>query len=394
MNLLLQLLQGRKVAIVGNGNVKEDHSAEIDSADVVIRFNHFYNYDSGLVGKKVDIVLQTITPMYYNASNRHDDIVREQKPIVFLVKNHFPYDTKLHEIYGKDVKVENYTRVFDAYKPYTTGTTALAYLADHLINAEVRCYGFQDDVDWERYLATDAKNFHVLPIERSIMMDSINRLEALKITEPHKEIEKKVVIPVKKTSLGFAGKNRLLIDNCIKEAQKSKIPIVIVGDDEELMRRVEKEYGVEICILPEIKPLSDVTNTLKDWRDKTGYAGYLAIVLCTSPRLKAEWIDKAFDELRFAPISATATPLTFKPTAIYQKAGGVFVKACLAMPPASVARQLLPETVRITGAVVACHTDALDFESFYDAGVMRPVIVTEEEALDIDTKEDYEKRYK
>lgn len=57
------------------------------------------------------------------------------------------------------------------------------------------------------------------------------------------------------------------------------------------------------------------------------------------------------------------------------------------MPSASVARQLLPETVRITGAVVAAHTDALDFESFYDAGVMRPIIVNEDEALDIDSKE-------
>jgi hypothetical protein len=36
-------------------------SKEIDSHDIVIRLNHFYNYDSGLVGKKVDMLFVTPT---------------------------------------------------------------------------------------------------------------------------------------------------------------------------------------------------------------------------------------------------------------------------------------------------------------------------------------------
>ena len=47
MNQILQLLWGKKIAIIGNGLVPVDVSKEIDACDVVIRFNHFYNYDTG-----------------------------------------------------------------------------------------------------------------------------------------------------------------------------------------------------------------------------------------------------------------------------------------------------------------------------------------------------------
>lgn len=391
MNLLLQKLQGRKVAIVGNGNVSEDYSSEIDAADVVVRFNHFYNYDSGKVGRRVDIVLQTITPMYFDAKNRHDDIVRAQRPHVFLVKNHFTYDTNLHKVYGDAVRVENTTRFFDAYAPYTTGTTALAYLADKLTNAEVRCYGFQDEADWRRYLATDAKNFGVRPDERGVMLDSIKRLESLKITDAYKGIDRCIVVPVKQNSTGAPGKNRALLSRCLEELKACKIPITVVGDDTELLSTAHGVYGVDVCPLPSIGSFVDVTETLRQWRVRSGYVGDVALVQCTSPKLKSGWVSGAIDGLKYAPIVATAARLTFKPTAVYVRAGGVFVRACTHLPAASVARQLLPESVRITGAVEAFHTDALDFTSFWDAGIMAPLIVSEEEASDVDTVKDLEK---
>jgi len=78
MNRLLQMLNGKRIAIVGNSAVGRNYSNEIDSADVVIRFNHFYNYDSGLVGRRVDIVLQTVAQAWYDAVNSgkaHIDII-------------------------------------------------------------------------------------------------------------------------------------------------------------------------------------------------------------------------------------------------------------------------------------------------------------------------------
>lgn len=388
MNYLLSLLEGRRVAIVGNGNVKEDLSKEVDSADVVVRFNHFYNYDSGRVGRRVDVVMQTITPMYFEAKDRHDDVVRAQRPVVFLVKNHFTYDTRIHVVYGSDVRVENATRLFGAYGPFTTGTTVLAYLSEKLENAEVRCYGFQDEEDWNRYLKTDAKGYNVQPFEREVMMKSIGILESLKITEPPKETRRAVVVPVKRNSTGVPGKNRLLLDRCLAEAKRAGFPISVIGDDDELLHKAHAEHGVDITPLPSIDAFADVTDSLREWRARSGFFGEVALVQCTSPRMRHEWISEAFKGLEFAPVAATATRLGFKASAIYVKEGNVFVRACQTLPPTSVARQRLPETVRVNGAVVAVHTDAFDFPSIFDAGVLRPVLVSEEDSLDVDVRED------
>lgn len=53
------MLEGKDVVIVGNKEEEEDKSEEIDSGDVVIRINNFYNYGSGKVGKRVDALILT-----------------------------------------------------------------------------------------------------------------------------------------------------------------------------------------------------------------------------------------------------------------------------------------------------------------------------------------------
>ena len=180
----------------------------------------------------------------------------------------------------------------------------------------------------------------------------------------------------------------MLLGHCLDEAKKAGYPITVVGDDDELLHKAHSEHGVGIMPIPSIGAFSDVTDSLREWKVRSGYCGDVAIVQCTSPRLSHEWIEKTFGGLKHAPICATAARLTFKPSAIFLREGGVFVKACQTLPPASVARQKLPETVRITGAVVTVHTDAFDFPSLYDAGVMNPVIVSEEDSIDIDNRSD------
>ena len=38
-----KMIEGKRVAIVGNMTPSEDLSEEIDNHDIVIRINHFYN---------------------------------------------------------------------------------------------------------------------------------------------------------------------------------------------------------------------------------------------------------------------------------------------------------------------------------------------------------------
>ena len=396
MNRLLQMLYGKRIAIVGNSMVSRDYSAEIDGADVVIRFNHFYNYDSGLVGKRVDIVLQTVAQAWYDAVNSgkaHIDIVQKQRPAIFLVKRPDHYDTNVHRAYGKGIRVDNGTNWFQPWWKFTTGTCSLCYLAQNLTNAEVHVYGFSNegyDDAWLNYIATDAKHYsNVADEERPVMLNAIAQLQSLKIVEPPlKEVPKAIVVPIKANSQGAPKKNKKLLIPCLEKLTKLNYPIYVVGDDYDLLHQAKKKYKINTVEVPQIGALDDVTKTLRKWQVETGFSGDIALVQCTSPYLKPEWVEKCFEGLALASLTATAVPLEFKPTAIFREENGVYLPNSQALPPASVARQLLPKTVRITGAVECFHTDALAFDSLYQVGVMQPIIV--DNAVDIDTTEQLE----
>lgn len=395
MNRLLQILEGRTISIVGNGNVRTNVSSEIDAADVVVRFNNFYNYDSHNVGRRVDLVMQTITDRWFNTLEKHIDVIRTQRPEIFIVKRPDTYNTKVHDVYGDGIRVNKMlAREFAPWYRFTTGTCVLAYLAQNLKNASVRCYGFQDDDDWERYITSDARQYAGgKKDERQVMMESIKKLESLSITKPHVEIPRVIVVPIKRNSEGAQGKNKILIRPCINEILLCKYPIYIVGDDCELLRELKSEYGdlINTHLTHPIQRNADVTETLRLWSLESGYCGDVALVQCTSPHLRHEWVHKCFDSLSRSPISATACDVGFKPTALFTLEGNVFVPYSSTMPPASVARQKLPLTIRITGAVEAFHTDCLAFPSFFMAGTLEPVMISKTEALDVDTKEDLQK---
>ena len=399
MNRLLQILDGRKVAIVGNGPEAQDRSAEIDSADVVVRFNDFYNYDSGRVGKRVDVVLQTVASAWFErfkAGKLEASLkaVREQRPAIFLVKRPDNYRTDTHAVYGEGVRVDNLARFFEPWWKYTTGGAALSYLAANLVNAEVRAYGFArgNDPAWRAYVAGDAKHYaDVADEERAAVTAAIDTLESLRISRPGEgKVPRCVVVPVKAVSQGAPGKNRALLRRCLEKLRDAECPVsgwhvFCTGDDIELLHEVR-----DLCTpvpLPAIAALADVTDTLRKWQVETGFCGDVVLAQCTSPGLRPEWIERCFNALARAPVAATCVELGFKPTAIFRKENNVWVPASQALPAATVARQLLPPAVRFTGACTAFHTDALACDSLFQAGVMEPVMVCEEDSLDVDTPE-------
>lgn len=392
MNRLLQLLDGRKIAIVGNGVPASDESAEIDSAEVVVRFNDFYNMPTGRVGRRVDIVLQTVAKAWFERFHAGQlsaslAAVREQRPAIFLVKRPDNYRSDTHAVYGEGVRIDNLASLFEPWWRFTTGTAALCYLAQNLKNAEVRCYGFQDEAAWQSYIATDAKHYSAVAAEeRKVMLAAIAALEELKITEPKDgAVPRCVVVPVKANSSGAPGKNRILLRGCLEKLQGLGMAVYATGDDIELLHAVK-----DLCIpvpLSAIGATDDVTKTLRRWQVDTGFCGDVALVQCTSPKMKPEWVVQCFEALERAPVAATCVELGFKPTAIFREENGVFVPNSQALPPASVARQLLPRAVRITGAVETFHTDALARESFFEYGTLEPVVIDESDALDVDTAE-------
>lgn len=387
-------LYGKTVAIVGNGPVTKDFSEEIDALDVVIRFNHFYRYDDGLTGKRVDMVCQTIAKAWFDAPNKHLDVIRKYGAEIFLIKQPQHYIPDVHSYYGTDIKVSDYTRFFTNHSKFTTGGAFLVWLSQNLTNSLVRVYGFNPGPTWDSYIAGDAAHYSQVAAEERIAVDAaISKLERLEITD--KSIIpclRRIVIPVKGNSLEAPNKNKVLLPGCIRECLKVGLPITVITDSDELIDKNNTNSLVEYFKVPTISPLVDVTDTLRYWRDTTGYFGEIALVQCTSPRLKSSWIDMCFNKLSVAPVVATATVLDFKANAIFlQSTGGIYIPGMPMLGFQSVPRQRLPKAVRITGAVEAFHSDNLDLDSLWMGGRVEMVEVSKEDSLDVDSLEELEK---
>lgn len=384
MNRLLFKLIGKKISIIGNGPVNQDYSNIIDSSDIVIRFNHFYRYDENLTGKRVDIVCQTFSKTWYKTENKHEDIIRKYNAEVFMIKRPHNYSTEVHKYYGNDIKVSDTTRYFAKYDKYTTGGAFLIWLSHNLTNAKVSIYGF-DPSTWNHYIDTDANQYkHVANIERKQVDIAIAKLQKLTITNTNNiQYQTRIVIPIKQYSQDANNKNKYLLPHCIEVCKQTNIPITVLTDDCSILN----QYDIDYYLVPEIEQLSDVTNTLRLWRDKTNYFGDIILVQCTSPYLQKQWILDCLEKLSVAPITATATRITYKPNAIFLEShNNTWKHAIPQLGPPSVPRQKLPRAMRITGAVEAFHSDNLDLESLWLGGRVELIEIPEEYSLDIDTE--------
>lgn len=206
-------------------------------------------------------------------------------------------------------------------------------------------------------------------------------------------MNKIVLIPIKAKSQEVYNKNHLLINNLLSHIITIPYPIHILTDDTSLKTIIKEEYirKVNITVIPKIEKYSDVTNSIKVWQQITNYNGDIALTHCTAPYIQQSWIIDCLDKLKNAPFSATACDINFKATALYKNVDGKYVVYSKDAPFPSVARQLLPKTIRITGAVVAFNTKVLDKESIYDVDYIEPVMIDEKYSLDVDTIEDLEK---
>lgn len=388
----LEIIDGRKVAIVGNGEVAEDKSAEIDSADIVIRFNHFYNYDSGKVGKKVDVIIQTFTGAWVNSKNKHEDVIRAQMPKIFNGKRPELYNpAQVADFLSPDICISDLYPELEPYTRFTTGGAFLAWISSKKRNAEFKVYGFPRGEAADKYFATDAKHYaKVKDEELAAQTRAISILEQMRIEKPREERKSVVVVPFKAKSEGAPRKNDILMPKLLAKIKDLGYRIVLIGDGEELGEKMKAEFGVDFYKTP-AATTGEVTDDLRLWRDMTDYHGEIIYLQCTSPKLKVEWIDKCLEARKCAPVSATCVKLDFKVNGIFGCANGVWAQVVTSFGAPSVPRQRLPECVHLTGAVFAFHSDALSRASFYQAGSLRPVIVDEEDALDVDTQKDLEK---
>lgn len=401
MNEFLQHLKGKNVMVVGNAPVADDHSIDVNAADVVVRFNHFYNLESGKVGEKTDVVIQTFTSAWRAANNKHLDILEKYDATIFLGKKPKGYTPDIAKMLGKR-KVVNLARLFAPFAPMTTGGVALCYIAsalDQLEGTKIKVIGFgmEDEAIWRKYVETDAARYQpVADNERAAVKEAIAKIHAFSenqvVTPSFDTNDYRIVIPVKETSTGAEGKNYKLLPILLKKLTDACLgdKITVVSDSDGLVAFARCNFGIECVKVDKIDSRKVVTETLREWRDKTGYCGKVILAHCTSPTMKVEWITNVAEELKHCSLCATAFAMTEKLTALYFSNGGVYEQVGLNFGRTDKPRQELPKVIKMSGGVFGFHSDALDFPSFFDCGYMNPVIIRED-ALDVDTEEDLDK---
>lgn len=239
------LINGKTVALVGNGPINENLSEEIDSHDIVIRINHFYNYDSGNAGKKVDAIFATPTPFWAELppEERHQDIIEQQKPLVFILKHEQRIDNNIIKNHYKGCKIYGFSPDYIKGEGiYTTGTCALNVLSQ-CINYQCDVYGFTFEKDWKLYISSAALHYSKTYLEEEKKRyEYINAIKNKKIFLPaDKEPDFYPVITVRKGS-SLKDKNireykgEPLLKRAIRKAINVFGNVTVLADDEEYAR--------------------------------------------------------------------------------------------------------------------------------------------------------------
>lgn len=390
MNRLLQFIDGKSVAVVGNGPETEDVSGLVDACDIVLRFNHMYRYGDKKTGKKISAIMQTFTSTYMSSMDRHNAEILRQRPEVFLVKQRGNYAPWCHAFYGPDIRVNDLIDHFAPWHAFSTGGAVVCYLAQYANNSTFKVFGFPGGKAWDDYIAGDGHWYQNIAAQERKAVDEAKGVLATKfIRQAPCGIPRVIVVPIKANSSGRPGKNRDLLFPLLEKIKTLPYDIVICGDDSELL------YSAELAFPDKVRAFhsqgmhmgntEDVNTLLKNWRNGTAFCGDIALVQCTSPDLEAKWIEDCFAESAKSALVATAVPLEFKSSSIYKcDFGGVYTPLAPQFGAASTARQNLPVCVRITGAVEVFHSDALDFPSFWQSAYMRPYVISSEKSTDVD----------
>ena len=160
---LRKMLWGKRVAVVGNKTPDKDLSAEIDACDVVIRFNHFYNYESGRVGKRVDVLFITPSSAWLNLkddSERKIEVIQAQRPLVAFTRFKERAQWKVFQRVFAGLPTYYDVNTNASNNQFTTGVSVLELISQTCENCEVKvfCFGETDAEMWE-YFNTQGRHY-------------------------------------------------------------------------------------------------------------------------------------------------------------------------------------------------------------------------------------------
>ena len=395
-----EMIQGKRVAIVGNLTPDRDLSQEIDNHDIVIRINHFYNYDSGLVGKKVDMLFVTPTDKWKKMSSeeRHEDVIRNQKPLIFAVKHVQRIDEIIKKKHFCGCKIYKFEQdMIRGSQVFTTGTAALRILTN-CENFTCDCYCFSFENQWKEYIETEAKHYG-----KSINIEEKKRKEWIEILKKKRIFDNTInpVITIRKGS-SLKDKNirpykdgKNLLQICVEKALKVFGRVTVLADDEHYCD-LARSYGVIVPYVDEkVEGNEDVTVRLKRWKDRCEINGRIVLLQCTSPNISIESMEKIKEMSKEADykevIVSTVEYDDVKHSALllFDEDKKYMRQAINGSPLISRPRQELKTLYHYNGALTSFAPSQLDKGSIFEDADLKPCMIEKWEGLDIDTIEQF-----
>ena len=186
-------------------------------------------------------------------------------------------------------------------------------------------------------------------------------------------------------------KGKPLLVNCIEKCLKVFGKVVVLSDSEKYAELAEQS-GADVFIDDVVGGLEDVTIRMRKYCEAVGYNGRLVLCQCTSPNIFLESYQKTFElskSLQDNEILMSCVEVTQKPSAFFlQDDNGYLYTAIRGMPIVSKPRQLLEKVFYYNGGITSFHSSQLLKDSLFEDAKLIPLLITEQEILDIDTEDD------
>lgn len=395
---LADIVDGKRVAVVGNAEPEEDLSARIDACDVVIRLNNFYSLPGGKLGTKTDVVVVTPCTAWLKNDDEHRGraIVEAQRPLVLCVR--YPERLRAREVlrFFRGCEIARDDKTPPSVRRFTTGTIVLAHLAEHARNCEVLVAGFSRGDAFRAYLERDGRHYlGTADIETVAREAYFSALARKSIFSPKPETPLAVVIPARagssvkdKNVRPFRG-GKSLLEIAVAKAREAfgRAPIVLT--DSAAYAEHARAAGAEIPFVLDA-PTGDDENIvvkLRAWRDRVGFAGNILLLQCTSPDVSVESLRKfsvAAKRLIPGTTMLSAVAREEKATAFFVEAEDGTARQLLRGIAPSVPRQKIPRVLWFNGAASLFHSSALDAANLFDGQRIRLIEIGADEALDVD----------
>ena len=186
-------------------------------------------------------------------------------------------------------------------------------------------------------------------------------------------------------------KGKPLLVNCIEKLKQVFDKVGVLSDSEKYAE-LAKNSGAEVFIDDVVGDMDDVTIRVRKYCESVGYNGRLVLCQCTSPNILIESYQKTLDvskNLLDNEVLMSCVEVTQKPSAFFlADKNGYLYTAIKNMPIVSKPRQLLEKVFYFNGGITSFHSSQLSKDSLFEDAKLIPLMITEQEILDIDTEDD------